>query len=152
MRLRWRLILPIAGIIVFIGISLNSYRTRLEGNSSPDRYFWWAALRLDSDPLNKRSSSSCSNSQNECVDWKVADADRWVHPGLLERALAISALPAFVVGLLIVAGLGKIGISQVLSFMIFMPLLIFAWFLCVGWFIDRWRAKLSQWTVTRITD
>jgi len=152
MRLRWRLILPIVGVVVFSGLSLHSYRLVREGNASPGRYFLWSTIRLDSDPLNKRSQSSCINSQHECVDWNIADADLWVHPGLLERALGVSALPAFVVVLLIVAALSKVGISQVLSFMIFMPLLISAWFFCVGWLVDRWTLKRAERGVAQVTD
>ena len=141
--MRWRLILPIIGVVVFTGISLHSGLIRRMGDSSP-RYFSWSAINLDSDPLNKRSRSSCTRSQPECVDWNVEDVGLWVHPGLLERALGISALPAFVAGLLIVAGLSEVGISQVLSFMIFMPLLISAWFFCVGWLVDRWTLKRAK--------
>jgi hypothetical protein len=38
------------------------------------------------------------------------------------------ALSAFVIGLLITFGLGRHGISEVLIYMIFMPVLIFGWF------------------------
>jgi hypothetical protein len=50
-----------------------------------------------------------------------------VHPGLLERVLVVTALPAFFVGILMVVSLGSIGISQVSSFMVSIPLLIVVW-------------------------
>jgi ABC-type spermidine/putrescine transport system permease subunit II len=40
----------------------------------------------------------------------------------------LSALPAFLIGSLAAYGLGRFGVSEVLSFMISMPLLIFAWY------------------------
>ena len=61
---------------------------------------------MDSDPANK---------YNRATTWDLAD--RWVDPGLLEKFLIISAFPAFVVGGFAVGGLGRLGISQVLSFM-----------------------------------
>lgn len=67
--------------------------------------------------------------------------DVWVDPGWLARCHVLSALPAFVVGVGIVRGLGRLGVSEVISFMISMPLLIFAWFYFVGWLLDRWRQK-----------
>jgi hypothetical protein len=49
----------------------------------------------------------------------------------------ISALPAFVVGAISVKALAHLGISEVWSFVILMPFLIFAWFYFVGWLIER---------------
>ena len=56
----------------------------------------------------------------------------------------LSALPAFVVGTAVVRGLAGLGVSEVWSFMIVMPLLILAWFYFVGWLTDRWVHKRSQ--------
>jgi hypothetical protein len=80
-------------------------------------------------------------SNEPCVDWDLTQVDEWAHPGGVERSFVISALPAFIVGTLIVFGLGRLGISEVSSFMISMPLLTSAWFYFVGWLIDRWRLK-----------
>ena len=52
----------------------------------------------------------------------------WVDPGWLVMAFSVSALPAFVVGMIIVHELRLLGISEILSSMIAMPLLIFAWY------------------------
>jgi high-affinity Fe2+/Pb2+ permease len=65
----------------------------------------------------------------------------WVTPGPLRRVLEITALPAFFFGFFLVAGLGKMGINQVLTFMISMPIFISAWFYLLGWLLDRWRFK-----------
>jgi len=56
----------------------------------------------------------------------------------------LSALPAFVVGTAVVRALAHLGVSEVWSFMIVMPLLILAWFYFVGWLTDRWVHKRSQ--------
>jgi hypothetical protein len=51
--------------------------------------------------------------------------------------LGAYALPAFLVGTGVVHGLARLGVSEVISFMVSMPLLIFAWFYLVGWLVDR---------------
>jgi hypothetical protein len=56
----------------------------------------------------------------------------------------LSALPSFVVGEFAVRGLGRMGISQVSSFMFLMPVLIFAWYYLIGWLLDRWISKRSS--------
>jgi hypothetical protein len=44
-----------------------------------------------------------------------------VESGLLARALIFSAIPAFLLGPLITVELGRLGISEVLTFMVSMP-------------------------------
>lgn len=145
MPIRWRLFLPVVGLIVFTGISYQSYRASYEDRAVPGRFFLWSTLRLDSDPLNRRYQSPCAQSKDPCVDWDLATVDSWAHPKDKDRLFVLSALPAFLVGTLIVFGLGgKFGVSEVTSFMITMPLLTFIWFYFVGWLIDRWRFKRSQ--------
>ncbi len=56
----------------------------------------------------------------------------------------VSALPAFVVSIVIAKGLGHLGMSQIWSFMIFAPIFIFAWYYFIGWLIDRWILKRPQ--------
>jgi hypothetical protein len=67
----------------------------------------------------------------------------WVDPGWAERMLLVSAFPAFIAGAAIVAGLARLGISELSTFTVSIPVLIFAWFYFVGWVIDRWRYKRS---------
>ena len=68
----------------------------------------------------------------------------WVDPSLLAQFLMLAALPAFVIGTAGVRGLASLGVSEVETFMILMPLLIFAWFYLVGWLVDRWVRKRWQ--------
>lgn len=132
--------MPIIGLSVFIALTYSSVRMNRETQRTPSRYFWWTSVRLDSDPLDRYSNGAkpCKNEQN-CATWDLANM--WVEPGWLAKLLMLSALPAFVVGGLAVGGLGRLGISQVLSFMFLMPVLISAWCYFVGWLLDRWSHK-----------
>ena len=58
--------------------------------------------------------------------------------------LMISAIPAFAVGAIAVGGLGRLGISQVSSFMVLMPLLISTWYYALGLLIDRCVGRKSH--------
>jgi high-affinity Fe2+/Pb2+ permease len=64
----------------------------------------------------------------------------------------LSVLPAFVIGLFITFGLGRFGISEVLSYMISMLLLISASFYFAGWLVDRWRFKRSRVAAAPVPD
>jgi hypothetical protein len=75
------------------------------------------------------------------VNWDLSIADRWDAPELQVKILVLSALPAFLVGAFAVDVLGRLGISQVSSFMFLMPVLIFAWYYLVCWLLDRWIRK-----------
>ena len=138
---RWEIVLPMLGFIFFTGISYHSYR---QNGAIPGRFFLWSTLRLDSDPLGRHHPSPCAKSENECVDWDVATIYSSARPSRVERLFVLFALPAFVISLFITFGMGRFGISEVLSYMISMPLLISAWFFFVGWLIDRWRFKRSH--------
>jgi hypothetical protein len=133
MRVQWRIVLPVVGLALFSVISYHSFHAKAETQRTPTRYFWWSLIRLDSDPANKRGWDTT---------WDLGD--RWVDPGLLEKFLIISAIPAFVLGGFVVAGLGRLGINQVSSFMFVMPVLIFTWYYLIGWLLDRWIRKRSQ--------
>jgi hypothetical protein len=65
----------------------------------------------------------------------------WVDPGTVTRTFMAFAMPAFLLSAVIVGGLRRLGINQIWSFMISMPLLIFGWFYFVGSLIDRRRWK-----------
>jgi hypothetical protein len=144
MRMRWRLALPVFGLILFGGVTRNSFHLNREIQRTPNRYFWWSSTRLDSDPLNRHSltTESCNDSAEKCLDWTPVFI--WVEPGWFAKSLMLSAFPAFVLGAVVVHGLGRLGISEVSSFMVLMPLLISAWFYFVGWLVDRWRFKRSE--------
>jgi len=133
MRKRWRVVLPVIGIILFSLVSYHSLRVDRE---TPSRYFWWSSIRLDSDPWNKRywGAIPCQDGKENC--WQLRT--KWVDPALLDQFLMVSALPAFAIGRFAVRSLGGRGISQVSSFMFLMPVLIGAWYYLVGWLLDRW--------------
>ena len=142
MRIRWRVALPLFGLMLF---AFGTYASFGPGRI-PDRtgrYFWWSSLRLDSDPLNRHfrsvTGAPCKDSTENCLATDPIYV--WVDPGWLAKCLILSALPAFLVGAGIVRSLARVGVSEVTSFMISMPLLIFAWFYFVGWLLDRWRQK-----------
>ena len=67
-----------------------------------------------------------------------------IDPGWVARLLVLFALPVFLIGGVIVTGLGKMGISQVSSFMSLMPLLMVGWCYFIGLLVDRWSRKQSQ--------
>jgi hypothetical protein len=48
-------------------------------------------------------------------------------------------LPAFLASMIVTAALSRLGVSQVLTFMISTPTLLFAWYYFLGWLPDRWR-------------
>lgn len=140
MPIRWRLFLPVAGLIAFTGISYHSYRdVTPKARVAPCQFFRWSTLPLDSDPLGRRSQS-----KDPCVDWDPM-TDASPRPRPYEKLFMLFALPAFLVSTLIVFGLGgKFGVNEVLSFMVTMTLFTFIWFYFVGWLIDRWRFRRSQ--------
>jgi hypothetical protein len=144
MRRPWTLILPVCGLAllllgVYQGFRLNH---RVYGHR-PTRYFYWASIRLDSDPLSRypipESFVPCKNGEENCVGWDPSYIR--VDPGWGARAFMLSALPAFVIGVGIVRTLARFGVSEVTTFFAFMPLLIFAWFYLIGWLFDRRRYK-----------
>jgi hypothetical protein len=141
MRIRWRFLLPTIGIVFFALVSYHSLRVNRGPEHGTGRYFWWSSFRLDSDPLNRRpeGSTHCKEG-SDCVGWDEADYN-FVEHGWLSRTLLVSAFPAFLVGWFIVVGLREVGISEVASFMVFMPLLIIAWYYFVGSLLDRWMHK-----------
>jgi hypothetical protein len=84
------------------------------------RYFWWGSVRLDSDPLNKRPAlKPCvPKTDEECVGEPLYI---WVNPGLIERALTLSAFPAFLLAIAVARALSRLGVNELLSFMLTMP-------------------------------
>src|SRR5215510_12629920 len=139
MRIRWKLVLPLLGLSLFTLISYESFHRKHVKGVIDSRYFWWSSVRLDSDPLriDPPPPKPCPDNTETCVGWDPISI--WVNPGVAARLLVLTAFPAFVVGVFVVAALGRLGISQVTTFMISMPLLIFAWYYFVGWLLDRRR-------------
>jgi len=142
MRIRWRFLLPIIGLLLFAGVTYDSLRVNREAKNTTGRYFWWSNIRLDSDPLNTQPSAPCKAGNADCASWDQAYI--WVDPGWLTKLLVLSAFPAFLVEALILGGLRRLGISEVTTFMISMPLLIAAWYYFTGRLLDRWINRLSR--------
>lgn len=118
--MRWRWILPIVGLALFVVVSVQSWRNSHRVHSA--RHFRWSVFLLNSQPL------------------KTAESD--VVPPLPEPSwpdsiLRTTALPIFCLGALIDYPLSRLGISEVLTFLTAMPLLIFAWYYFIGSLIDR---------------
>lgn len=130
MKTRWRWILPIFGLILFSVESVTSVRHNRQYRTA-SKYFYWSFFRLDSDPLNRSLKE-----QSPAPHWGI-----WIDPGYLTKALMFGALPAFVLGRFIVKGLASLGVSEVSSFAVAMPLLIFSWFYSVGTCLDYWIRK-----------
>ena len=146
MRIRWSIILPVIGLLLFAAVTIRSASLNEHDESHPQKYFWWSSLRLDTDPLNQHPiapvQAPCPEGKANCAGWELRE--RWVTPALVDRALVLSALPAFLAGSAIVAGLSKLGVDEVLTFMVSMPILIFAWYFSVGWLLERWSLRRQQ--------
>ncbi len=146
MRFRWRAILPACGLLLFAIGTYASVQANRDLNSDKGRYFWWSALRLDSDPLNRHASSrapiSCTDSSEDCEF--VEPLGVWIDPGWLSNCFVLSALPAWLAARGIVYGLGQLGVSEITSFFVAMPLLTLAWFYFVGWIFDRWHSRRAR--------
>lgn len=137
--------MPVVGLLLFSGETYESVRMNLRVNRSDHftspRYFYWANIPLDSDPLGKDRPGTlpCQNAAENCAIWNVPLLI--VDPGYLTKAVMLSGFPAFLLGRAVVSGLGSLGVNQIWSFMISMPLLLFSWYYFVGWLLDRFRFK-----------
>ena len=141
MRVRWQYLLPIVGLFLFAAVTYYSLPVN-HATAHKSRYFFWSAIRLDSDPQNKRSSAPCKAGSADCDGWELVAIS--VDPGWLGRTLFISALPAFLVEAFILSGAARVGINQVSTFMVSMPLLIAVWYYLAGNFVDRLMKRLSR--------
>jgi hypothetical protein len=141
--MRWRPTLCLWGLVLFGLLTYASIQGNREmRHGRHGRYFWWGSVRLDSDTLDRHLTlEPCTQRPNgDCV-WEPLYI--WVEPGLLEKALVLSALPAFILGRTVVFGLARLGVNELTSFMFTMPVLILVWFYGVGWLLDRWQHKRS---------
>ncbi len=143
-RSRSVLILPILGVVLFV---IGSYQSvRLNQNLS-HKYFWWSAIRLDRDPLNHHPyiAPQCNPETTNCgAELNFV----WVDPGPGTRVFSSSATPAFLLGVFLAHLLGHVGISELLTFILAMPPLIFAWYYFVAWAcgraLNRWRSNAAS--------
>lgn len=138
--MRWQVLVPTLGLLLFAGETRNSDR-EWKVEPQPRRYFWWAFIRLDSDPLNRHLQHVPVQKPGDenPTTWELRG--KIVDPGYLTESCLVSGLPAFLASKFIAVRLSRFGVSQVLSFMVFTPLLLFAWYYFLGWLLDRWRAR-----------
>jgi len=114
---------------------------RRQQEKAHGQYFWWASIRLDTRHVNREPNTvtPCKAGEGDCVAWDVASLPR--SPGLLGAMLIITAFPAFVIGVPIVRGLGRLGVNEVASFMLVMPALIVGWYYALAVLDDRWSKR-----------
>lgn len=139
MHLRLRIILPALGLLVFTAQTYKEYRAWQ--TEKPSRYFWWSSLRLDSDPLNHRPYPIKRADAAESGEATWVLRDRWVDPPYVVTLLIYSGFPAFMITVAIVGVLGRLGISEILSFLVSAPVLLATWYYFVGRLLDRWLRK-----------
>ena len=146
MRFRFSVFLPVLGLLAFAAVTYRSMAANPEAQNVPNKYYWWSSLRLDTDPLNKNSRQTipCENTKENCSGWQQRNV--WVTPGLLDRSLIFSALPAFLAGTGLVIALSTQGVDEVLTFMVSMPIFLFLWYYLVGRLLDF---LIARWTVRR---
>ncbi len=134
--------LPICGLLLFSILSYRSvslHKTYYGGR--PQRYFDWNGLHLNSDPLNKGhwQPVPCIDTPCEVIEvWRKESG--WDYANY---AFLLSAMPALLLTWPLCLALGKLGVSQVLTFFISTPLLAFAWFYFVGWLFEHWLHKYN---------
>ena len=149
LRLRW--LLPASGLIVFAIMTYNSFQWHHQ-YAKNRRIFMWSSIHLDADPLNRHASdfrsTNCVPDKSGCTEWDPET--QWIEPGLLTRALMFSAFPVFIVSGILVYLLARVGVSEAVSFMVFMPILSFVWFYMVGCVLARWSLNLTTWVRGRL--
>jgi|SRR5579872_1373035 len=134
MRQQRLLIAPIIGLLLFALGTYASVRFNREVQVGSHKYFYWSSIPLDSTPLDRRFRLvPCNSNQPECQQWEPEHI--WVDPGVVAKFYVISAFPAFLIGLLITRHFGRLGVSEITTFMISMPVLIFAWYYSLSWII-----------------
>lgn len=139
MRRLWQIVLPVLGLSLFGGIT----RAALEGRQMEKvhgQYFWWASIPLDTHRIDPKQNTVDRRTQigegRASWDPRVIE-DR----GLPTRLMLVSAFPAFFIGIACVRILGRLGVSDVSTFLVLMPLLIAAWYYLIGAVIDRWAYR-----------
>jgi hypothetical protein len=136
--MRWRLILPTIGLLLFAAEAYESNRD-WKIQPSPRRYFYWSSIRLDSDPMNRhRPTRSGDRGDDNKEGW---DLHEIAEPRLIAISSILSGLPAFLASMLLTTALSRLGVSQVLTFMVSTAILLFTWYYFFWWLLDRWRRR-----------
>lgn len=130
------------GLILFATVSYQSYRDSTTANrGGPVRYFW-ANLPLDSDPPKPHSEAANGDQSKGSVGWDATMIDRYDRPpSLWIRAFVLSVLPAFAISIAVTRGLGNLGVNEVATFLITMPIISAAWLYFLGRLLDRQMLK-----------
>jgi hypothetical protein len=132
MRLHRRLlVLPLFGLLLFGVGSYASYR--FNQRHILHKYYWWSSIRLDRDPLNRHPDviRSRKSVDEDGVQWEPESI--WVDPGGLAVFLTASAFPAFFLSKALAHAIGRLGVSEVTTFVISVPILMFAWYYFLSW-------------------
>ena len=131
---RWSAILPICGLLYFALGTAHSIRFNREvHNNRPSRYFYWSIIRLDSDPLNRHPISTtvpCKNAPGDCASWDPGFI--WIDPGWGTQIYFWAVIPALALTAASVRGFARLGVSEVKSFFVLMPILSSLWLFLVG--------------------
>ena len=138
MQVRWKWVLPVIGLALFFAQTYLSCRVHRETQRSASRYFWWSSVRLDSEPLNEPSKvaqASCADGSQNCTTWDLPNT--WPESGLLAKVQIFSAFPAFIGCALVMVCTSRLGVSQIISFFVFMPASLFVWYYLAGSLLDR---------------
>ena len=147
MRIRWRIVFPLLALMAFSAESYMSLRMNQQLGMTPRKYYWWSSIRLDTDPLNKNPlvRPPCKSGEEDCGS---EPNFIWVDPGYLTNSLMLLALPAFALETISVRGLAHLGINEVWSFMVLMPLYMLGWFYFLGRLVDnKWVRKRRPATI-----
>jgi hypothetical protein len=84
----------------------------------------------------------CKEAEENCATWDLKNT--WVDPGLLDGFLLLTAFPAFILSRLMAGILGTMGINQLTTFMLSMPVLLLLWYYFVGQLLDGWMHRRSS--------
>jgi len=118
MSLRWRLVLPAFGLLLFLAETFGSVGLNhdLRGRNPNRTDFYWGKFRLQTDPLGKLPPPPCRPEITNCSEWwEIRDVI--VDPGTILATLLLSGLPAFFVTTLLIHGFGRLGVNEICTFL-----------------------------------
>src|SRR5260370_41782616 len=98
MQLRWSVILPMVGLILFAAVSYRSMPVNHHEQEAPRKYYWWSSLRLDSDPLNENPqlAAPCATEKQNCSNGEFPNIK--IVPSWLDRLFFTSGQSAVLGG------------------------------------------------------
>jgi len=141
------LIVPITGLLVFAGESYRSFSQQRSTLKEDDACFCWSSTALDTKPLNTSHDVFGRRNLTSCGYIRELNARTDIgcgQPSLPARLLMITALPGFLASLVIVKGFAKLGVSEVTTFIVVTPPLIFAWYYFASWLVARLTSRRKR--------